>query len=82
MSVIILPAGLAASRRGTMISGTVQLGDPFYERAGVPNRRAAFIHNFTVDEIYYIIDLIQGLNGFSIEPSLPSDWRFPVPNYV
>ena len=84
MSVLIVPATLAASRKGQKMANKVELGDPLYERVGVPDRRAAFIHAFDAEEEAYILANIAGQPGFAYltGDNLPPDWRPVLPGYA
>lgn len=57
-------------------------GEPTVEAAGVPNRRMAFSHPFSEDEVRWLEDefipTFPGApNSVQLLEALPSDWRYP-----
>jgi len=78
--------GVATGRKdenGNVITDArvTEFGTPAVERAGVPNRRMAFSHNFSEDELRWIEEeFIPGFPGAPgsayLTDTLPEDWRF------
>ncbi len=89
MTIIIAPASLLTNFKGRKTQKVVdglpvnltELGQPNMEAEGVPNRRMAFGHPFTPDEVAqlqaYIDTLSANLrNNIYFTSDLPADWRW------
>lgn len=82
-SYIVGPASLVAAYRRRQFQripgqGGVTVGEPTYEVAGVPNRRAMVIHRLPPEDILFIQGLFaEREHPIVVLPAWPEDWRYP-----